>query len=126
MASYALQNLVDEVKKLAKEQPDFIYIPPESKEAGGWRVCYYDKGNNCSGCIFGQAISRINSTFSFVKYNPDNNGNTNIRRLIEDNIDVTDEDRCLINWCTTVQNRQDKGYSWSEAVDIVFENDSVE
>ena len=38
------------LKALAQQRPEFVYKPIES-------ACYYANGDNCHGCIFGQALA---------------------------------------------------------------------
>lgn len=44
-----------ELKRLMQENPDFIY-----RSVGGLNgSCQYTDGDNCTGCIFGQALTNL-------------------------------------------------------------------
>ena len=54
IANFTIDQLIDEVKKLAIEKPDFIYPSINGS-------CFYGKSatSETEGCIFGQAIFRL-------------------------------------------------------------------
>jgi hypothetical protein len=53
-----LSVVLNEVKKLAEEKPDFLYAPQNIGVK-----CFYNKGSalgpECDGCIIGQALQRL-------------------------------------------------------------------
>lgn len=106
-----LQELVANVRKLAKEYPDAKYRSPDG---GG---CYYTRGTvvdgpEAPGCIVGQALpSHVMDRLIEV----DNEGSGNIPYVLGDALD-TDYDRGVFLWLDVVQSHQDLGKTWSEAV----------
>lgn len=106
-----LQELVANVRKLAKEYPDAKYRSPDR---GG---CYYTRGAvvdgpETPGCIVGQAMpSHVMDRLIEV----DNEGGGNIPYVLGDVLDI-DYDRGTFLWLDVVQSYQDLGKTWSEAV----------
>jgi hypothetical protein len=95
---------------LASEKPDFVY-----KEQGVCGSCKYDGpacygykivGPECSGCIFGQAFQRLGWE------PPDYIISGTIRDVMEHYM------KCPEGW-VEIQETQDKGKTWKEAVSIL-------
>jgi hypothetical protein len=114
-----LKRLVQEIRKLAKENPDAIY-----EKTGANLGCFYTKGkiNNCitakSGCIVGQALVRIESRLSDLLSKIDelcdvismNTSYTILNQLFDC------ENSSLSDWIITVQKQQDQGCNWKSCI----------
>ena len=89
---------------LAQENPDFVYNP------GGYNSCSYNgpalKGPECNGCLFGQ-------TFQLMGWDEKEEMDTNL--TIEDLFKELTNIEAPYNW-RTVQEMQDDGCSWGEAI----------
>ncbi len=113
-ANFTLDQLIDEVRKLANEKPDFAYFkPPEA------RLCSYTRSatSETEGCIFGQAILRLQPE---LRDSLTDCGIINLLKLLEV-IGPYEADRhdCKnkVYWCAYVQNRQDYGNTWASSID---------
>ena len=108
MFSFTINQLIETVRELAKEDPDNIY-----KNLNNQVLCFYNKGNCLNGtigCIFGQAFRKLgidDTTLNNFEYK-------SIAEIISHNFPNCD--RKLVMWCREVQSHQDKGYSWSESI----------
>lgn len=100
-----IEQLIAEVRRLAKEQPDFIY-----ERSFGSFFCKYTSGANCSGCIFGQAVMNLwPDSLNTLKAVDDSN-NFGIKGLFQQlSIEATRDE---IHWCMNVQDYQDKKINW--------------
>ncbi len=102
---FTIEALIDEVKKLATEHPDNIYIMPEETV-----TCMYNDGtctDGSIGCIFGQAIKRLDPEIKIVE--------TGIADLLKNHLKITMTDQQLL-WCRMFQIKQDSRKTWSEAL----------
>ena len=100
---FTLEQLKDEVRRLASESPDYIY-----KSVCVGDLCSYIDGQNNKGCIFGQAIKNLESNFDFTSYI-----NSSITGLLE-GLGLDDKSR----WCRCVQMYQDRGRTWKSCITI--------
>lgn len=113
-----MSDIIAEVRKIAKERPDVYYNPDG--------MCKYSSGE-CSdgsiGCIFGQAFTNLGiDAKKFDKYPVPHHTSINGSTTYVPSIDhiLRNEFNCKevleLEWCGTVQNGQDGGLSWKEAV----------
>ena len=111
---FTIENLHDNVIRLAKENPDFVYESHESSP--DW--CLYIHPDGTGGCLFGQALlataeiaDRVSMkegvSVSFLLKNLYDEG------IIEDYLDVVET---YGSWADTVQGEQDTGTPWGEAI----------
>ncbi len=94
-----LERLVLEVRKIATERPDVVYLGN----------CYYDSGectDGSVGCLLGQALQAID--WPIYERNPQGS----IVYLLF-NEGYTD-DRVI--WCRDVQTKQDSSREWAGCV----------
>lgn len=99
-------DVVSEIRKVAAEQPDFIY------NDGSLTECLYTQNADGSpgGCIVGRALMRLDvEEEDLVK----NDGRFASRVLPELGISG---DYYVMNWIDKVQKVQDVGDTWAEAV----------
>jgi hypothetical protein len=98
-----VKELIAEVRRIAAERPDTVYRQP-STSCG----CFYEKGectDGSVGCIFGQALNNLGYPVTGTA-----------------SIDIIARSRfvgnCLVilAWCREVQNVQDGGLSWGDAI----------
>lgn len=112
-------DVVKEVKKLAKERPDFNYKNQEGYKKNG---CSYvaatigsDKGE---GCIVGQALSRLGvSRDDLVEQDSYISEGVTAGSALENLIYDTTEAKDVV-FLNAVQKAQDSGFTWSEAVKV--------
>lgn len=143
-----LETIVQEVRKLARENPKFIYNQqfklPDTIDAGGCSYLagmteesyeYYQQQGNLPGdvtyeeaqqqgligqrCIVGQALSNLGVSDSFLKSYEGVGADYLVGSLTQRVIDVPKPSAQL--WLAYVQGLQDKGYPWAEAVKIADE-----
>jgi hypothetical protein len=103
-----LSVVLNEVKKLAEEKPDFLYAPPNIGVK-----CFYNKGSvlgpECDGCIIGQALQRLGwddkKEMGFFG---------SVDNLLLTYIDSITEDLCYELKC--IQIKQDNGVVWGKCV----------
>ena len=103
---------------LAKEHPDFKY------NTSGYTVtCRYDGpatiggeivGPECKGCIFGQALQNLGW---------DDKAEMRSGATIDGLVYWLDNQQQLMKW-RSIQNEQDTGKTWSEAVSLLSANTS--
>lgn len=104
-------QIIDTVRELANENPDFVYERPLVENAHGVTVessrCQYLHADG-PGCIMGHALSRqgISVPVSF-----EGKGINDVLRAF--GFAPTDEQA---RWLNNVQRSQDKGNAWSFAV----------
>jgi hypothetical protein len=100
------------LREVAKELPNFIYVPqnyPKLPSVG----CFYHKGVTGSphpkrGCIFGEAFRKLGVSESVLK---EWSAEGDINTVIDD---------CPASWLI-VQDRQDGGATWGEAIQALDE-----
>ncbi len=113
--NFSVDQLIDEVKRLAQENPDFVYqkFPGKVRPIAG--NCYYTKSANDlnKGCIFGQAILNLQPDLKDFLLEVDNRTDSNgIGQVLKD------LGFPRLTWCIDVQSNQDHGYCWKKAVEL--------
>lgn len=111
-AEFTLEQLVDTVRELAKANPDFCYKSDIESISGSGQICFYTKGSNCNGCLFGQAILKLQPNLYNYLDSEDAHCPPTITVLLHD-ILSNDSD---YSWCQLVQLFQDSGRSWGNSV----------
>ena len=112
-------ELIQEVRKIAAERPDFVYgkqglISPDT--------CSYfgrDVGDESgSPCIIGQALKNLGVDTSLLKQAEDEcDDNMGIASALDvKHIELAYTDREAL-WLSHVQRKQDNGETWAEAVE---------
>lgn len=116
MSNITTQDLIDEVRKIAKEMPDFVYATPFTKCCSYFGREVGDPTGQC--CIMGQAFKNLKIDTSKIDETHENISTVGDLILTED-IPVTYLDTSQVEWLDNVQLLQDEGISWGEAVSIV-------
>ena len=98
-----IQQVDTAIRVLAAAYPDFIY-----NETSG-RGCSYHEDSYSKGCIFGQAFQRLG---------------VNMREIPDVGIQVLLGAGCPASW-NEVQEDQDTGKSWGEAIEALPSLDGV-
>ena len=109
------KQILKTVKELAKENPDTVYVSPNDEG-----LCFYTKGacsNGTEGCIIGQALVKLGvPKETLAELDEKSQDITGLLR----NLDMVDlatfDDNDYLDELTKIQNRQDSGCSWGEAV----------
>lgn len=116
MYGFTVQDVVREVRRIAEEEPDFVYtIQPENATSGS---CYYasaDGQGNGRGCIVGQALGRLGVSMEALG-DLDKGEEASVIRVLPDILPVYASDEGALNWLSDVQHQQDIGYQWGAAV----------
>jgi len=109
------------VSKVIAELRKIVQLKPETIYSSGGHGCKYADGT-CSdgsiGCLFGQVLSNLGEDVKRfdnypmlcqenIYYTPA------IDKILTNEFEGTAEE---INWCAKVQEHQDNGCSWKEAV----------
>jgi hypothetical protein len=98
-------QIIAEVRRLASEQPDFIYQNP-AWEGGIRGFCRYMHGENEPGCIMGHALYNLGLT-------PPAEGGVADVVQYDLGIGLTPSQA---KWLSDVQRHQDRGETWATAV----------
>lgn len=121
-----IQTLIAEVRRLAKEYPDTVYVRPE-----GSKSCSYRHGTAAGscGCLFGQAARNVWPELYGVMERIEEGGRTAPVSLAVQRVLSTHADQLsLVLWCDRCQVRQDGGDTWAKAVayaDIRHAEDAI-
>lgn len=116
MSNITTQDLIDEVRKIAEEMPDFVYGSPSTKGCSYFGREVEDPTGQC--CIMGQAFKNLKVDTSQIDESPE--GLSTVGELIWGQvIPVTPLNESQVEWLERVQALQDDGISWGEAVSIV-------
>jgi hypothetical protein len=115
----AIDQLADKVRELAIARPETVYRPAPTGQTSPAAHCSY-LGGTCSdgtlGCLVGQALLAVGFTVEQLR-SVDLFG-------IEEALDklhpfeLTDHQYQQVRWLESVQNAQDNGYAWREAIAI--------
>lgn len=97
------EQLIEKVRELAAAKPDFVYRRPENSTS-----CLYREHDGMPGCIFGQAFDALGVELTDAH---EHKGITRVLSLL--GISVT---RLQVEWMMSVQDAQDLGHSWAEAI----------
>ena len=110
-------QVIEEVRRLAEEQPDFVYS--EQEGAAGSECSYFGCAiGNTAGqaCIVGQALDNLYVDMSDLKRKEDNGYGIGIAGALEWKVvDIPYTER-EARWLGDVQYHQDLGESWARAV----------
>lgn len=109
MSNVTEQDIINEVLRLAAENPDYIYTIPGGDEHSS---CVYIHDGNGS-CIVGRAL--VNNGFDPEKV-AQYEGVTADEMLVA--LDIKEETDFDQTWLDRVQTEQDSGTPWAEAVDL--------
>ena len=109
-----VSEVIAEVRKVVQLRPDVTYD-------AGVKGCQYADGicsDNSVGCLFGQVLSNLGVDVKrFDKYPmPNREGDTYtpaIDRILKNEFVGTGQE---IDWCVRVQEHQDNGLCWDDAV----------
>ena len=115
---FTTTDVVNEVRNLANQHPDFVYTPADDGE--GVTGCSYLNGANGKGCIVGQALANLGVSRAELEAAETQNavaalevaGLTEPGR-VRNYGDWTNEEKFLV----LVQQKQDDHTSWGEAVE---------
>jgi hypothetical protein len=126
------EQIEAEVRRLAAERPDFVYVRPETEP----RCMYWHEAANEPGCIFGHALYTLGVPVDrLVAFDhmpqqatspgyPDDwysEGITNVVKAL--GVNVTDEQE---GWAKVLQERQDSGDTWGAAIEFTDDDDEPE
>lgn len=105
-----LDQMVDEVHKIADEHPDFVYTDDNG-------VCeYHPTQDNPHGCIIGYAARRLGRSLDDAAYSGLNAWDA-LEHLLETHWDLEDPHVVgPLGWLGYVQNAQDNGEAWLQCV----------
>lgn len=111
-------QVIEEVRRLAEEQPDFVYSKQEGANANedcSYFGCFI--GNTTGqACIVGQALAKLSVDMSDLKREEDKGFGMGIAEaLVGGVVDIPYTER-EAKWLGDVQNHQDLGESWAQAV----------
>lgn len=121
----SIDDLVSAVRREVKKRPDVIYGASNDSVTG----CSYREGicnDGTFGCLFGQILlgsdglpdDRCHGSHTF---NTDGNIENVLRELWPEEDWDEDEKMAAADWCQSVQERQDEGETWGDAVDYADE-----
>lgn len=116
---FTVDELIAEVRKLADENPDFVYDDV---------ACWYLIGGNpdTPGCIIGRTIMALSPELKPILEKADET-NENINGLFPMLSDFEfDNNTNEFQWLLSVQSSQDSGSSWEDAIELADENHSLD
>lgn len=102
--------LINEVKRIAEQNPDFVY-KPDGKD------CLYTRSENNEdcGCIFGQAILNLKPELKQILQNFDNSAAVPRINVLLNELEIKTTKK-QAKWCCIVQSAQDNQLSWTQAI----------
>lgn len=104
-------NLVELTRKVADEQPDFVY-EPETSEFGGTKCVYVRDGK--PSCLIGH--SALEGGFIGIDFEMNRANDLGVDELLR-RIGIYDEFDCAdLAWLEGAQEAQDTGQTWGEAI----------
>lgn len=112
-----LAKLETELRRLAAENPTYVYRSGPASTSGAGDACFYVAGENHDACIYGQALANLGvpeKVLSRADHSDLFGGGIGIRTLL-DRIGVNCYNRYGERF-SRVQDRQDRGHSWQSAV----------
>lgn len=114
--TFTLQELELKIRELAEEKPDFVYISTSAYHDPG--ACKYTSGQNCGGCIMGQAIIALQPELIDLLRHCDLFYGVSIADVLHQLFHDWFIGRGLyaLRWFKEVQSNQDKKMRWKEAV----------
>lgn len=111
MSKITIEQIISEVRRLAKQWPDNIYKKP-STDGTFQGMCSYDKGacepSGEIGCIFGQAFRNLGMELT---------GSHSIDEVLTNQLDI-EASHPLMNWCKLAQSQQDDERPWEECIEF--------
>ena len=113
-----LDDVISEVRRVAAERPDYVYVNPEGEKAtpDGSVTCAYYTEDGCPSCIIGFGAAPL-LTEDERKAEVYNGSGADV--FIRNNIPgLSREENASqkLNWLRRVQWYQDHGTPWGEAV----------
>lgn len=111
------QELVKAVYKKCVDNAEVVYNRPSGRctllQLNDSNLCYYTKGqctDGSIGCIFGQVLK----DYDLSRYEGKNGSCLPISFVLRDIlVDIPD---CVMQWCRTIQLKQDQKTSWGDAL----------
>ncbi len=109
-----LAKLETELRRLAAENPTYVYRSAQAATSDVGDACFYVAGENHDACIYGQALANLGVPEKVLS-------RADRSYLIGAGIGI----RTLLGWIgvnrcderfSRVQDRQDRGHSWQSAV----------
>lgn len=113
----SLEDLVQEVREIAENNPDFVYFEDKTPNPYGPGRCYYTKDSRPS-CIIGRALFNLGISIETLRsMDVDDNDNlfgTGISNFFRPETKL-DSDR--MHWLSHVQVEQDAEIPWGRCVE---------
>lgn len=110
------KDLIDEVRKVAEAEPDFVYKAGDSES----KCSYFgrDRGDTSGNpCIVGKALKNLEVDTSVLLARESGGFGDRIGfALFNGFIPVTSQVKLERSWLDRVQNSQDSGLTWSDSV----------
>lgn len=106
-----IENIENEIRRIAAENPEYVY---DEGDAAAWgQRCYYVR-NGCGSCIVGRALANLGVPIERLEEADSRNGSgVRASTLLTE---LTGKSLVAARWVQYVQDRQDKGVAWREAV----------
>lgn len=115
MNTITKEDVINEVRKLAAERPDFIYTQ-QGQVWDNYSTCSYVSAKlgetYGEGCIVGQALQRLGVSKDRLD-NLEGNGASSVLADLEI---LPVGDKGTLSWLDRVQLKQDLGLSWGESI----------
>jgi hypothetical protein len=114
--AFTIDEIIERVRKLAEQSPDFVYTRPVNimGEEGSCSYIHEETGKLVPGCVMGHVFVGLGmSPEELHKYE-----GYLIKNLVDELVgrcERADELEKRL-WLGKVQSEQDSGHSWSEAV----------
>ncbi len=110
IVNFTVRQLIQEVKRLANQNPDFVYQSCNN-------TCFYTRSenNNDCGCIFGQAILNLQPDLKEKLQEFDNSTSVPRIHILLKKLGMK-LSLMQKSWCAAVQSSQDRKCSWSHAI----------
>lgn len=106
-ARFGFTDVMTEVRRLAFENPDYVYSP-----TGTSQMCWYQPTDERKACIFGQAFTNLGYEWP-QDFETDTGSTTICSLFVYVGIELTDVQS---RWATVLQRAQDAKEPWAKCV----------
>lgn len=118
--NFSASDVAKAVRKLAVKNPDFNYTMQEERPSISTDCSYLSAGLGVEGgkaCIVGQALTSLGVSDKHLSQVETLHASIAVIRLAENLLSSAGDNKTL-DWLDRVQEYQDRGVTWSNAVEL--------
>ena len=110
------KDLAGEIRRLAAENPDYVYVAEPSTKTYGNPTCYYTATDGHDACIFGKALANLGVPLEVLRKFDDRLNGPGTYLGVGITTVLAELGVPLIAGFSQVQRFQDKGVAWKQAI----------